>query len=81
RHGVVSVQVLANVQRNACRELVLDPRHQLRQACHAEHADWALLRPDAYVAATGHGSGQSLAAAMARVLLASSFTPSLTARS
>ncbi|MDA0227497.1 MAG: FAD-dependent monooxygenase [Proteobacteria bacterium] len=81
RHGVVSVQVLPNAQRNACRELVLDPQHQLRQACHAEHADWALLRPDAYLSATGHGSGQALAIAMARVLLASSTTQTLTARS
>jgi 3-(3-hydroxy-phenyl)propionate hydroxylase len=34
-------------------EHVRDAQEQLRQACHASQARGALLRPDAYVAATG----------------------------
>lgn len=35
------------------RETLFDPQHRLRGACHALDAAWALVRPDAYLVATG----------------------------
>jgi 3-(3-hydroxy-phenyl)propionate hydroxylase len=48
-----AVQVITAAGTAQAVEHVRDPQQHLRQACHAGQARWALLRPDAYVAATG----------------------------
>jgi 3-(3-hydroxy-phenyl)propionate hydroxylase len=48
-----AVQVVSANGTAQAVEHVRDPQHHLLQACHAGQARWALLRPDAYVAATG----------------------------
>jgi 3-(3-hydroxy-phenyl)propionate hydroxylase len=48
-----AVQVISDADNAQAVEHVRDPQQRLRQACHAGQARWALLRPDAYVAATG----------------------------
>lgn len=69
-HGAYAVQVLPNLPHGnqTCRELVLDARQRLRQACHAMQADWAVLRPDAYLAATGRGNTQAFTQALTQAL-------------
>jgi 3-(3-hydroxy-phenyl)propionate hydroxylase len=47
------VQVLGSGQRPQAREHIVDEPGHLRQACQANGQRWALLRPDAYLAATG----------------------------
>ncbi len=55
------VQVLAPGQRAAAREHVIDPHGRLARACGmAGGLRWALLRPDAYLAASGDSMGQAL---------------------
>jgi 3-(3-hydroxy-phenyl)propionate hydroxylase len=48
-----AVQVISDADTAQAVEHVRDAQQRLRQACHAGQARWALLRPDAYVAATG----------------------------
>jgi 3-(3-hydroxy-phenyl)propionate hydroxylase len=48
-----AVQVIAAKDTAQAVEHVRDTQEHLRQACHASQARWALVRPDAYVAATG----------------------------
>jgi 3-(3-hydroxy-phenyl)propionate hydroxylase len=48
-----AVQVVSGADTAQAVEHVLDVDMHLRQACHAGQARWALLRPDAYLAATG----------------------------
>jgi 3-(3-hydroxy-phenyl)propionate hydroxylase len=48
-----AVQVVSGADTAQAVEHVLDAHMHLRQACHAGQARWALLRPDAYLAATG----------------------------
>jgi 3-(3-hydroxy-phenyl)propionate hydroxylase len=50
---VCCVQVAAAGESPAAKEFVRDPDGHLRGACHVFGHAWALLRPDAYVAATG----------------------------
>jgi 3-(3-hydroxy-phenyl)propionate hydroxylase len=47
---------------------VIDPHKTLRRACHAEKAQWALLRPDAYLAAKGKALNGQLVKALATAL-------------
>ncbi|MEJ7929170.1 FAD-dependent oxidoreductase [Ramlibacter sp. AN1015] len=49
---VRAVQVVSD-GRAHCREHVRDPQGHLQGACHVFGHAWALVRPDAYVAATG----------------------------
>jgi len=48
-----AVQVISGTGTAQAVEHVRDPHHHLSQACHATLARWALVRPDAYLAATG----------------------------
>ena len=50
---VCCVQVLGPTGRARAREHVRDPQGHLQGACHVFGHAWALVRPDAYVAATG----------------------------
>ncbi|TWO72273.1 FAD-dependent oxidoreductase [Caenimonas sedimenti] len=69
---VCCVQVVGPDDRPEAREHVLDPKGHLQGACHVFGHAWALVRPDAYVAATGesvdaalvHAVGRSLGAAL-----------------
>jgi hypothetical protein len=47
---------------------VLDPDKTLRRACHAEKAQWVLIRPDAYVSAKGKAINGQLVKALANAL-------------
>ncbi len=66
------VQVLRAGERAGAVEHVRDPRGHLEGACHLDGGAWALVRPDAYVAATGarvdaalvHAIGRALGAAL-----------------
>ena len=49
-------------------EHVLDPHKQLRKACQANSSGWALIRPDAYLAARGQGMDSKLIHAIAQAL-------------
>jgi 3-(3-hydroxy-phenyl)propionate hydroxylase len=69
---VRGVQVVGLNDRPAAREYIRDPKDHLQGACHVFGHAWALLRPDAYVAATGetvdaalvHAVGKALGAAL-----------------
>ena len=50
-----AVQVLSPGQKAQAREHLIDDRGLLRAACRAENKRWALVRPDAYLAANGVG--------------------------
>ena len=50
-----AVQVVAPGQSAQAREHLIDDRGLLRAACRAEGKRWALVRPDAYLAANGSG--------------------------
>jgi 3-(3-hydroxy-phenyl)propionate hydroxylase len=65
---VVAIQVVAGNQAAAVRECVRDPQGHLRGACHVFGHTWALIRPDAYVAATGDAIDGSLVDAVSRAL-------------
>ena len=62
------VQVVGPGQRPQAVEHVIDERGHVRQACWAMDRRWALVRPDAYLAATGHGMDGHLVGAVARAL-------------
>ncbi|MBE7939548.1 MULTISPECIES: FAD-dependent oxidoreductase [Ramlibacter] len=64
------VQVLGADERPVAREFVRDPQGQLQGACHVFGHAWALLRPDAYLAASGTHVDATLVDAMARALAA-----------
>jgi 3-(3-hydroxy-phenyl)propionate hydroxylase len=62
------VQVLDATARAGATEHVRDPQGHLQGACHVFGHAWALVRPDAYVAATGESIDASLVHAVARAL-------------
>ncbi len=62
------VQVVGPGQTPQAVEHVIDERGHVRQACRAMDRRWALVRPDAYLAATGHGMDGHLVGAVARAL-------------
>jgi len=65
--GVNVVQV-THKKSSQVREHVLDPDKTLRRACHAEKAQWVLIRPDAYVSAKGKAINGQLVKALANAL-------------
>lgn len=65
---VVCVQVLGPADPPGALEHVLDPKGHLQGACHVFGHAWALLRPDAYVAATGESVDASLVHAVGQAL-------------
>jgi len=64
----VTAQVLRGRDRAAAIEHVRDPHRHLESACHVFGHAWALVRPDAYVAATGESIDASLIDAIGRCL-------------
>ena len=65
---VRAVQVIDAEDRPAAIEYVRDPKGHLQGACHVFGHAWALLRPDAYVAATGECVDASLVHAVGKAL-------------
>jgi 3-(3-hydroxy-phenyl)propionate hydroxylase len=65
---LVCVQVVGPDERPSAVEFVRDPKGHLQGACHVFGHAWALVRPDAYVAATGEGVDAKLVDAVARAL-------------
>ena len=65
---VCSVQVLGPNAQGQAREAVRDPLGHLQGACHVFGHAWALVRPDAYLAATGEAIDGGLVAAVERAL-------------
>ena len=63
-----AVQVLGADGPAGALEHVRDPQGHLQGACHVFGHAWALVRPDAYVAATGESIDASLVHAVARAL-------------
>ena len=68
------VQVLDATERAGAAEHVRDPQGHLQGACHVFGHAWALVRPDAYVAATGESIDAALVHAVARALGATETT-------
>src|SRR4051812_6993602 len=62
------VQVLGPSDRAGALEHVRDPQAHLQGACHVFGHAWALVRPDAYVAATGESIDAAVVDAVARAL-------------
>ncbi|MBK0394455.1 FAD-dependent monooxygenase [Ramlibacter algicola] len=62
------VQVVAPGQAAAAVEHVRDPQGHVQGACHVFGHAWALLRPDAYVAATGEAIDAGVIDAISRAL-------------
>jgi 3-(3-hydroxy-phenyl)propionate hydroxylase len=62
------VQVLGPSDRAGALEHVRDPQGHLQGACHVFGHAWALVRPDAYVAATGESIDAAVVDAVARAL-------------
>jgi 3-(3-hydroxy-phenyl)propionate hydroxylase len=65
---VCAVQVLGTDERPGALEHVRDPKGHLQGACHVFGHAWALVRPDAYVAATGESVNAALVHAVGRAL-------------
>ena len=65
---VRSVQVLGLEGQPQAPEHVRDPRGHLQGACHVFGHAWALLRPDAYLAASGEAVDGQLVSAIERAL-------------
>jgi 3-(3-hydroxy-phenyl)propionate hydroxylase len=63
-----AVQVLGADGRAQAREAVRDPHGHLQGACHVFGHAWALVRPDAYLAATGEAIDGSLVSAVEQAL-------------
>ncbi len=63
------VQVLGPDTRTQSRETVRDPQGHLQGACHVFGHAWALVRPDAYLAATGEAVDGALVAAIKHALV------------
>ncbi len=64
----VSVVQVTHTKPGQVKEHVMDPDKTLRRACRADKAQWALLRPDAYLAAKGKAVNGQLVKAMADAL-------------
>ncbi len=62
------LQVLEPGQKPQAVEHIEDPQGLVRQACRAVNRRWALVRPDAYLAATGHAVDGELIRALSRAL-------------
>jgi 3-(3-hydroxy-phenyl)propionate hydroxylase len=62
------VQVLGADDRAGALEHVRDPQGHLQGACHVFGHAWALVRPDAYVAATGEAIDAGVVHALAKAL-------------
>ncbi len=62
------VQVVGRGTRPQAVELVVDPQGHLQGACHVFGHAWALLRPDAYIAATGESVDADLIQALQKAL-------------
>lgn len=62
------VQVLGADSRLQSRETVRDPQGHLQGACHVFGHAWALVRPDAYLAATGEAVDGALPQAIGHAL-------------
>jgi 3-(3-hydroxy-phenyl)propionate hydroxylase len=65
---ILAVQVIGTDGVASALEHVQDPRGHLQGACHVFGHAWALLRPDAYVAATGETVDAALVDAVSRAL-------------
>ena len=63
-----AVQVLGSDAPAQARETVRDPLGHLQGACHVFGHAWALVRPDAYLAATGEAVDGALVAAVEQAL-------------
>ena len=61
-------QVLGADARQQAKECVVDPPGHLQGACHVFGHAWALVRPDAYLAATGEAVDGSLVGAIEHAL-------------
>ncbi len=66
--GVRAVQVVGTQTWPQAREFVLDPHGHLQGACHVFGHAWALVRPDAYIAATGESVDAGLLQAIERAI-------------
>ncbi|MBP9928850.1 MAG: FAD-dependent oxidoreductase [Rhodoferax sp.] len=62
------VQVLGAENRRQSRETIRDPLGHLQGACHVFGHAWALIRPDAYLAATGEAVDSTLVRAIEHAL-------------
>jgi len=62
------VQVVGPDTRPQAREFVIDPQGHLQGACHVFGHAWALVRPDAYIAATGESVDAGLIQAIERAI-------------
>jgi 3-(3-hydroxy-phenyl)propionate hydroxylase len=65
---LVAAQVIGLDDRACAKEHVRDPKGHLQGACHVFGHAWALVRPDAYVAATGEAVDASLVEAVGKCL-------------
>jgi len=65
---VRAVQVVGPDTRPQAREFVIDPQGHLQGACHVFGHAWALVRPDAYIAATGESVDAGLIQAIERAI-------------
>jgi len=65
---VGAVQVLGVDAPAQAREAVRDPHGHLQGACHVFGHAWALLRPDAYLAATGEAVDGALVGVIEQAL-------------
>jgi 3-(3-hydroxy-phenyl)propionate hydroxylase len=65
---VLAIQVLGACGGPSAVEHVRDPKSHLHGACHVFGHAWALLRPDAYVAATGEAVDATLVEAVGKSL-------------
>ena len=66
--AAVNVVQVTHTKSGQAKEHVMDPDKTLRRACLAEKAQWALLRPDAYLAAKGKALNAQLVKALATAL-------------
>jgi 3-(3-hydroxy-phenyl)propionate hydroxylase len=62
------VQVLGPDARGSALEQIVDPQGHLQGACHVFGHAWALIRPDAYLAATGESVDTGLIHAVQHAL-------------
>jgi 3-(3-hydroxy-phenyl)propionate hydroxylase len=67
---LLAIQVLGTQARASAVEHVRDPDGNLQGACHVFGHAWSLVRPDAYVAATGESVDATLVEALGRCLAA-----------
>ena len=65
---IVAAQVIGPDDRACVTEHVRDPKGHLQGACHVFGHAWALIRPDAYVAATGEAVDAALIDAVGKCL-------------